>query len=114
MKPQPKVFTKENPCTKLDIWNCFRTASGFAGVSVVLAQSIIGKNVPRVMEREGRVVVRERHGEEYYALTEEGKEWLYEGFRRYLKNHPADVAKATCIPPEWGYTASTARLRRTR
>ena len=114
MKPTVKVFTKEAPCTKLEIWNCFRAATGFVRIPVIIAQSHIGANVPRVMEREGRLIISEQRGIEYYVLTEEGVDWLYEGFRRYLKNHPAHVALANNLPNSWGYSKAPLRLRRTR
>lgn len=89
MKPEVKVFSKENPCTKLDLWTCFkRSAKGFARVQVDEAYSIIGKNAPRVMERNGyleRVTVKQ---EEMFKLTAEGEAWLEKGITAYRKNHP--------------------------
>lgn len=115
MKPEVKVFSKDAPCTKLDIWQAFRGPKGFiANVPVAEAQSVIGANVPRVMEREGRLYKHELRGVEYYSLTEEGEEWLLEGMQRYLKNHPTHVAQASYLPASWGYGAAPKRLRRTR
>ena len=114
MKPSIKLFDKKTPCTKLEIWQCFRTATGFRRVPVAEAHAIIGVNVPRIMEREGRMVREERQGVDYYDLTSEGKEWLLLGFARYLKNHPAQAINANHLPTKWGYSQSTARLRRTR
>lgn len=110
MKPEVKVFTRENPCTKLDIWNCFRARTGFVKVPVVEAQAQIGANVPRVMEREGRLEKAEARGVEYYVLTAEGEEWLSTGFARYLKNHPSHAPQAKFLPSG----SSSSRLRRTR
>ncbi len=116
MKPEVKVFSRESPCTKLEIWNCFRNkrSAGFVRVPVPEAQAQIGANVPRVMEREGRLVSVVAGQVQYYVLTEEGEDWLLEGFKRYLKNHPAHAAAAVSVPSSWGYTATPARLRRTR
>lgn len=114
MKPIAKVFTKDNPCTKLDIWQCFRIATGFRRVPVGEAHTYIGLNVPRVMEREGRLLRVEDQGIEYYELTTDGGNWLAEGFRRYLKNHPSRVSRAKHLPADWGYAARPVRLRRTR
>ncbi len=116
MKPEVKVFSREQPCTKLEIWETFRhvRSAGFVRVPVPDAQAKIGANVPRVMEREGRLVRVVAGQTEYYALTEEGEEWLYEGFKRYLKNHPAHAALARNVPAEWGYGGKAVRLRRTR
>lgn len=101
MKPEVKQFDKANPCTKFDIWQCFRIATGFRAVPVAEAQSIIGANVPRIMEREGRLVKVEERGVEYYELTTDGGEWLLKGFRSYLKNHPSMVSKAKHVPRVW-------------
>lgn len=95
MKPQPRVFTKDRPCTKLEIWEAFRGPNGFVRVPVVEAQAIIGVNVPRVMEREGRLVIETVRGVEYYVLTDEGEGWLLAGFTSYTRNHPHAASKAT-------------------
>jgi len=94
MKPEPAKFTRDNQCTKLHIHNCFATVSGYASRPVVEAQAEIGLNVPRVMEREGRLTRSTIRGTDYYVLTSAGKDWLAEGIRRYLKNHPLDASKA--------------------
>lgn len=104
-RPLPKVFTKDSPCTKWEIWHCFRIPGGFGTVQVAIAHSQIGVNVPRVMEREGRLVKRDHKGVEYYLLTEEGEDWLLKGFRNYLKNHPSKKLTAKYVPIAW-------RLRR--
>lgn len=115
MKPEVKVFSKDAPCTKLEIWQTFRGPKGFKpNVPVVEAQAIIGANVPRVMEREGRLYRHELRGVEYYSLTDAGEEWLLDGMQRYLKNHPTHAAQADFLPASWGYSKAPARLRRTR
>lgn len=114
MKPTVKVFDKKNPCTKADIWACFRVAAGFRLVPVVEAHSYIGLNVPRIMERNGRIVLVAKQGIEYYRLTPEGQEWLLNGFRAYLKNHPSYAPNASHLPADWGYSQRHVRLRRTR
>lgn len=91
MKPPPAVFTRQHPCTKLHLWNCFRGRRGFLTVPVVQAQALIGVNAPRVMERAGnltRVVLR---NVDYYRLTPEGEAWLTNGASAYLRNHPSDA-----------------------
>ena len=97
-KPEVKVFDRGNPCTKVDIWNCFRGARGFIKVQVDEAKAVIGANVPRVMEREGRLVCSAVRNVDYYVLTEEGKVWLDKGIRSYLKNHPASIARMQYKP----------------
>ncbi len=99
MKPTVRVFSRGNPCTKIDVWNAFRGRKGFVPTTVVRAQSIIGANVPRVLEREGRMVRETIGGKDMYILTPEGEEWLTRGFRNYLRNHPADLEYANFVPP---------------
>lgn len=98
MKPPVAVFSKEKPCSKLQIWNAFRGRRAFGSVLVVDAQAQIGVNVPRIMEREGRLVRREVAGQDIYTLTPDGEGWLFAGMQAYLKNHPADVEKANFLP----------------
>ncbi len=98
MKPEVKVFTRDNPCTKLHIWNCFRGVRGFKKVDVAHAQSIIGVNAPRNMLSKGYATITETAGVEYYQLTKYGTEWLMTGLKSYLKNHPNDVKKAKNTP----------------
>lgn len=101
MKPATKRFTRSNPCTKLDIWNCFRAKPGmFVPVQYTLAQSMIGLNVPRVMERNG--YLRLDHGPKAlcYVLTEEGEAWLEKGIRSFLRNHPTRAGEAKYLPAE--------------
>lgn len=116
MKPTIKVFTREAPCTKWDIWHCFISHKGFCLVEVAEAQAKIGVNVPRVMEREGRLERVQRAQHDYYKLTPAGQEWLLKGFRAYLKNHPTKASKAAYAPADWfgKAPAPVARLRRTR
>jgi len=90
MKPEPAKFTRENPCTKKHIWNCFASATGFTAVPVVEAQKQIGVNAPRVMERNARLTVVTRRGVDYYELTSEGKAWLRAGAEAYIRNHPSE------------------------
>lgn len=91
MIPEIKRFTKDNPCTKIDIWNCFYGKRGFIKVSVVEARSKIGVNAPRVMEGNAYLVRKNAATMDYYELTELGKEWLVNGVKRYLKNHPSSA-----------------------
>lgn len=90
MKPEIKVFTRSNPCTKKTLWECFRGPSGFRRVQVFVAHSLIGINVPRVMEREGRLVKNQTPQGDFYTLTEAGRLWLTKGIQAYVKNHPAE------------------------
>ncbi len=90
MKPEVRTFTKESPCTKKDLWQCFRGPAGYRRVLVVVAHSQIGVNAPRVMERNGYLVQEVTAKGDYYALTEDGRVWLEKGIRAYVKNHPSE------------------------
>lgn len=114
-----KTFTKDEPCTKLDIWNCFvAVRGGFREVPVIEAWGIIGRNVPRVMERSGYLIHKSggAGGEmrETYSLTEAGKQWLDKGFRNYLRNHPLHASRARVLPSEARAPAATRRIVRVR
>jgi hypothetical protein len=112
MKPVAKEFTRDNPCTKLDLWNCFMSRAGFVPVDVNLAQSLIGMNAPRVMERNG-YLVREYTGKgDYYKLTPAGQDWLSRGFRNFLRNHPHRAKETKYLPGKPG--GAERRVRRTR
>lgn len=89
----PKTFTKDNPCTKVDIWNAFITSKGLDSAPVVRAQSFMGVNAPRNMLNNGYVTVELRGGVEYYELTEEGEEWLIKGLSSRIKRHPDELSK---------------------
>lgn len=86
-----RTFTREDPCTKVHIWNCFMGAGGFKPVAVVHSRAEIGLNTPKYLKREGFVEVIEDKGVEYYRLTAEGEDWLRKGLNRHLELHPADV-----------------------
>lgn len=90
MKPEVRTFTRESPCTKKDIWKCFRGPKGYPRVPVVVAYSHIGVNVPRVMERQGYLVKEQTAQGDYFTLTPDGRAWLEKGIRAYVKNHPAE------------------------
>lgn len=101
MKPEPARFTKDNPATKLHTWNTFRGRRGFVRRQVDEAHAIFGLNAPKYMLKEGYITRIEVRGQEFYELTEAGKEWLMKKFKSYLANHPEDVVYATNIPKDW-------------
>lgn len=109
MKPEPARFTKDNPCSKKHIHNCFATPTGYVPVPVVDAQAEIGLNVPRVMERAGRLKRTNNRGVDYYELTAEGKKWLVAGIKAYVKNHPLEAKHVLHMETE---PAPSGRIRR--
>ena len=125
MKPEPAVFTKDKPCTKAELWRCFRadphnkrglevfrltSPGGFWSVQVDEAHAIIGKNAPRYMESKGYLVVDRTPRSEFYRLTPAGEDWLINGIKAYAKNHPVEAAKLPYLP----LSASPGRVIRRR
>lgn len=88
MKPTVREFTKDAPCTKLEIYQCFSGPRGYQRVQVDAAHSVIGKSVPRVLERDGKAIKIAGPRGDFYELTEFGQQWLDKGIRAFLKNHP--------------------------
>jgi hypothetical protein len=88
-----KVFTKDEPCNKKDIWNCFRARSGFRIVAKDEAKSIVGANAPRVMLKAGRIEEVEHKGKTCLKLTKKGEAWATNGVTSFLRNHPDQKAE---------------------
>lgn len=105
-----KVFTRENPCTKVDLWNCFRRGAGFVKRAVVESRGEIGLNAPKYLLREGFTRAFEQEGIDYIELTPHGEQWLTDGLERHLKKHPGDRRKCRDLPG--AVPASNARARR--
>lgn len=110
MMPVVKTFTRDDPCTKKDLWTCFRDERGFRKVQIAQAQSVIGINAPRVMERNGYLVKETYRNAEWYALTFEGEQWLMRGIYSYVKNHPSERSSI----PFLGETTVRGRASRLR
>lgn len=88
-----KAFTKEEPCNKMDIWNCFRVRSGFRIVEKQEAKSHVGANAPRVMLKAGRIEEVEHKGKSCLRLTKKGQKWATDGVTSFLRNHPDKKAQ---------------------
>ena len=88
-----RVFTKDAPCTKIDIWNMFISPSGLRRVAVVHSRSQIGLNTPKYLKGKGLIEVVADRGVEYYQLTAEGQTWLRTGLARHLDMHPGEIPK---------------------
>lgn len=116
----PAVFTRDNPCTKVEIHNCFASTGRYADTPVVEAKTIIGENVPKYLLREEYVVVRLIGGVDHYCLTPDGRKWLQEGILRYLELHPERVTECVNLPPGYASPAKAPTgaqgriIRRTR
>lgn len=79
-----RVFTKDSPCCKIDLWNCFRGKRGFISVPVTVANSKIGRYVPKHLVGKGRATFSTVRGEERITLTKEGAQWLKIGTGTYI------------------------------
>ncbi len=89
-----RVFTKENPVTKVELQNCFvHSIDDYCRRPVVEAQGEIGVNAPKYLMKKGYLVYRSDRGIDYYELTDSGKEWLAKGLAAHLARHPDDASK---------------------
>lgn len=112
MKPEVRVFTKDRPVNKADLWACFRRGPrGFATVQVDEAHAVIGKNAPRYLETKQYLVVDRTPQGDTYRLTPLGEVWLTAGIKAYVKNHPAEAEDIQFLP---GTEAPPRRVRRVR
>lgn len=102
MKPEIRIFTKDSPCSKADLWRCFHPYRSFATVPIAEAQAIIGANAPRGMEQHKRLQRVEVRGVECYRLTSSGEAWLIAGMLGYAKNHPLEALQINNLPSPTG------------
>lgn len=91
-----KVFSRENPCTKADLWKCFYRNGDFVRVPVIESRAIIGLNAPKYLIAKGYAVMRhdKKAGVDLYQLTESGEVWLSKGYAAYVKANP-EQARST-------------------
>lgn len=107
-----KVFSREEPCTKVDLHNCFYLGGGAPlSRAVVEARGEIGLNAIKYLKREGYAIEHETDGVDYWTLTPEGVEWLRKGLARHLELHPAD---ASLVMRSRAGSTGPVRRRRTR
>lgn len=108
LKPLPvRVFTRADPCTKVDLHNCFISPGGsYLMRPVVEARGIIGLNAIKYLIREGYARTVHDVGIEYWQLTAAGRTWLSEGLQRHLELHPDDAKRVR------GRIPTPARKRR--
>lgn len=112
MKPKVKKFTKDEPCTKAHLHNCFADADGnYQPVQVNIAKSIIGANAPRHMADKGYVVIETVDNETVYKLTDSGQQWLLDGVRQWRKLHPDSPLLEKPIPGEAAKPVKQQRRR---
>ena len=108
----PRVFTREQPCTKIDLHNAFFRGGSYRDTPVVDARAVIGINAPKYLLREGIVIERLSDGVDWYVLTAKGRGWLRTGIIRFLELHPERAGD--CIEPPFSRNSGVVRrvLRR--
>lgn len=110
-----KVFTKDKPCTKVDLHNCFYLGgSKPLSRAVVEARGEIGLNAIKYLKREGYAIEHEEKGVDYWTLTSDGVEWLRKGLARHLELHPDHAALVMRGRAGPAVSNKPARVRRTR
>ena len=113
VQPKPtKKFTRDAPCTKVDLWNCFRDGLRFKPRPVVEARGEIGAPAPRYLIKKEYLTLCTVGNVEYYELTERGRHWLTDGLKEFLKHNPDRTKDCKELPPSW--TARQVRIPRTR
>jgi hypothetical protein len=98
---EARKFTKDDPCTKIELHNCFvNPATGhYTSRPLVTAKTEIGDNAPKYLAKKGYLEIDSSStGVDYYRLTPDGEDWLREGLQRYLVLHPERVADVIAIP----------------
>ena len=105
---KPRQFTKEDPCTKVHIYNCFHSDTdvmdwdgGLKSTNITRAKAIIGINVPRRLVYDGHAEMINVGGQQHIKLTVEGMNWLIHGVKRYLKNQPEKAKDIEQLPRHW-------------
>lgn len=90
--PKPvKVFTRDDPCTKVHLSNCFTQGGRYVARAVIEARGEIGVNAIKYLLREGYATAYESVGIDWWRLTPDGEAWLAKGLARHLELHPEDA-----------------------
>jgi len=95
----PRLFTRDDPCTKIDLHNAFWRDGKYQDTPVVDARAVIGLNAPKYLLREGFIQERSIGGVDWYVVTWKGKAWLRSGIIRFLELHPERAGECNEPPP---------------
>lgn len=104
-----KIFSRESPCTKVDIFLCFSRDGEYVKVPVIQARGIIGLNTPKYLIKKGLMYELCQGGIDYWHLSMAGEEWLTAGLARHLELHPEDASR---LPGRAGKVSKTATAPR--
>lgn len=102
-------FTRDNPATKVHLWNALNPTGSFAAVPVVQAKMVMGDNAPKYLLKNEYIRTFTRGEVDYYQLTPDGIEWLKKGLRRHLELHP-EQASDLVIPLDAKPSGTRPRL----
>ena len=108
---EPRVFTREEPCTKVHLYNCFMRNGRFVRRAVVEARGDIGLNAIKYLKNKNLAVAYSEGNIDYWELTPDGKEWLEKGLVRHLELHPEDIR---LVNEHRTVPTSSRRVKRTR
>lgn len=87
-----RIFTREQPCTKVELYNCFKASKGFVRRPVVETRGEIGINAPKYLRKANYAILLNDEDVDYLVLTMGGQKWLIDGINRHLELHPGDAA----------------------
>ena len=108
-----KIFSRENKCSKVDLFNCFWKNGEFRDRPVVEAHKVIGLNAPKYLMREGYVTRIEIKNVEYFHPTVAGDAWLRKGITRHIDLHPEDRALLIAFPA-WLNNPYLPKIKKTK
>lgn len=93
-----KVFSRDLPCTKIDILNCFHGPEGYRPRPTVETRGEIGENAPKYLSKKGYMRTYQRNWVDYQELSETGKRWLEDGIKSLLRREPGELRKIAHLP----------------
>lgn len=105
-------FTRDKPCGKVELWNCFRQGGKYPPRPLVAVRAEIGANAPKYLLREGYMRQYEFKGTDYYCLTPSGVSWLEKGIARHCELHPEDARMCKERPTGSGESPTPVVRRR--
>ena len=102
-----KVFTRDEPVTKVHMANAFWNGKQFIPRAIVQTRGIIGLNAPKYLIREGLARIVTAQDVDMLELTPSGQRWLTEGLAKHLKRHPEQAADLSHKPPHTAVKRAT-------
>lgn len=92
--PKPvKLFTRDQPCTKVDLFLCFNRGGRYVRRALVEARGEIGANAIKYLKNNDYAREYDEAGVDWWELTPAGEAWLTKGLARHLELNPADRSR---------------------